>query len=116
MDIQSLLKKLNCSNTESTASRFLNDYDFYVSSLKELFTDENWSVLGQQIESKQQRKAFETAHLLKGVVANCGLTILYDKLFILVEILRKDDEPNYENLISIYNDIIKTKDEIKMIF
>lgn len=115
MDIQSLLKSLNCSNTETTASRFLNDYDFYVGSLKELFSDENWNRLGQQIKEKDQKGAFETAHLLKGVVGNCGLTILYEKISQIVESLRKG-ESTYESLISIYDDIIKTKDEMKMIF
>lgn len=112
MDIQTLLKSLNCSNTEKTSLRFLNDYNFYIRCVKPSFDDATWTLLGTELENKHTKGAFEKAHLLKGVAGNAGLTVLYDMLCKMVESLRSEN-PDYENLLLCYAKVIQMRDDIK---
>lgn len=114
MTIQKLLKKLNCNDIAATEARFMDDYSFFVTTIKEMIRDPSFITLGEQIKAKNEKTAFDIAHMLKGVVANCGITNLYNSLIEIVEPLRKGN-PNYINLEKKYKEMILQKENIQKI-
>lgn len=114
MDIETLLKKINSKDIELTKSRFVDDYDFYAESVKELLNDSNWESLGTYLDQNKVKESFDTAHLLKGVAGNCGLTELYNLLVQIVEPLR-NGSMDFEELKETYHHILVRKEEIQEI-
>ena len=72
----------------STMPRFMNNESMYLKFLNMLFKDDNLKKLNDAIQSGDLEKAFEAAHTLKGVVANMGLTPMYNAVCVIVEPLR----------------------------
>ena len=62
MDIDDILRQFHCENSEMTKQRFLNDFSFYISTLKTMLKDDAWKSLGDSLEKKQTESAFELAH------------------------------------------------------
>lgn len=112
MEIEDFLQRLECENIEITKSRFLDDSKFYMESITTLLQDSNWNLLGELLESKKAEEAFDVAHMLKGVIANFGLTHAYDTIAKIVEILRKKDIENVE-LPILYEKLIQYKKQIE---
>lgn len=81
------LKAMGCE-MDSTMERFLNDENFYQECLKEMLEDPAFEKLGAALTAHEIRQSFEYAHMLKGIVANMGITEMYDCLVTLVEPLR----------------------------
>lgn len=101
------------ADTTATMERFLDDEDMYLKCLHIFSTDSGFADLAAALEKKNYTAAFESAHMLKGVAANLGLTPLYDKICILVEALRRQD---YAHTAQQYQNICTEKEQmIKML-
>ena len=68
---------------------------------------------GEAIGAKEAKNAFTYAHGLKGMAANLGLDRIYEKLDMLVELLRSD---KLEGAQEIYDAVIKESNEIIRLF
>lgn len=90
--------------------RFLDDEAVYLECVQQFQEDYNFSVLGQVIQEKDYRKAFEVSHNLKGAAGNLGLMPLYRVLSGLVTKLR---EKKYEDLDTQYNLVVQEQKKLK---
>lgn len=84
--------------------RFLNDKGFYCTNLHSVPEETAFADLGSAIDKKDTTAAFAKAHELKGVLANLGLTPMYQTCCQIVEPLRAgkmtDVPENYQKLMS----------------
>lgn len=78
----------------TTLKRFLGNEDMYGNFLQRFLKDPSYRNLGEQLKAGSFEEAFRSAHTLKGVAANLGLTPLQAASAELVEELRgkKNDE------------------------
>lgn len=76
---------------DKTMRRFMGNEALYHRLLPKLFQDNTLQKLGEALATNNWKCAFEAAHTLKGVVANLGLTPLYDAVCVIVEPLRKQE-------------------------
>ncbi len=100
------LKKKGC-DMDKTMERFLNDEEFYVDCLRDMLYDPGFEQLGDALKAHNVAEAFDVAHMLKGIVANMGLTSLFDKIVLIVEPLRAGDDSNLEQA---YADMLAERD------
>ena len=89
------------------------DEEAYKRFLIEFFEDPDFARLGEAIGEKKTKNAFTYAHGLKGMAANLGLDRIYEKLDMLVELLRSD---KLEGAQEIYDAVIKESNEIIRLF
>lgn len=82
-----LMNEWGCS-MDKAMERLLGDKELYLSMLKETVQDASFSELYAALDSGDVDKAFEKAHLLKGVLGNLELTPMYRAICPMVEILR----------------------------
>ena len=68
--------------------RFVQDEEFLMECIEEVARDPAFDTLGAQLERGELRQAFDTAHMLKGIIANTGLTPLLREIVGIVEPLR----------------------------
>ncbi len=73
---------------DGALARFLNNEDFYAKCFKKFIDDPAFEGLGKALAAKDVDIAFRHAHTLKGLIANMGLTPLYDLAVKIVEPLR----------------------------
>ncbi|MDD3194048.1 MAG: Hpt domain-containing protein [Oscillospiraceae bacterium] len=78
-------------DTNAAMDRMLGDEDFYLECLCSIPADKNFELLTAALERQDVQTAFECAHTLKGVLANLGLTPMYQKTIEIVEPLRAGD-------------------------
>lgn len=71
------LKECGC-DIDGALARTLNDSDFLLHCMKAALAEPEFGQLGIALKKQDAKEAFEYAHALKGVVANVGLTPLYD--------------------------------------
>lgn len=71
-----------------TLRRFLGNEDMYAKFLQRFLEDPSYRNLGEQLRAGSFEEAFRSAHTLKGVAANLGLTPLQNASSELVEELR----------------------------
>jgi len=94
-----------------TLARFIEDEEFYIECLDTFKKEDNFEMLKKALDKKDYEDAFNIAHTIKGVVANLGITKLYDIVFKLVESLRSKDytsvEKQYEESLKEYNNFLK---------
>lgn len=90
-------------NIQPTLERFVDNEDLYKKCLNLLINDTNFIELEKNIEEEKYSEAFNAAHALKGAVGNLGLTPLYDKICIIVELLRKEEYYELKNLYESMN-------------
>ena len=81
------LKAWGC-DVDGALDRMMGDECFYLSLLGRAVKDPAFVALGAALEQRDAKKAFEQAHLLKGVLGNMGLTPLYLITCKIVEPLR----------------------------
>lgn len=87
-------------NYASTMPRFMNNETMYLKFMNMLFNDDNLNKLETAINENDLNGAFEAAHTLKGVVANMGLTPLYNAICVIVEPLRtRSQEADYAQIL-----------------
>lgn len=94
---------------EKTMPRFLKNEDFYISCLQELLEEEGYVKLGELLEQEDVEQAFETAHTLKGITANMGITSIMEPLEALVEHLRNGQGNQAE---AIYGELMQRKKQL----
>ena len=112
--ITEFLKKSGCEDVaNATEQRFLEDDEFYFSLLREVFSDDGFRRLGVELTQGQTQQAFDTAHMLKGVISNCGLTPLYNVIVQIVELLRIGSTETTV-LLNAYQELLKELDKIKL--
>ncbi len=75
-------------DTAGALSRMSQDAAFYTRCLSIFYADDGFALLGEQLKSGDAAAAFDTAHALKGVSGNLGLTPLYEDVSRLVTLLR----------------------------
>ena len=84
----------------ATMARFMNNETMYLKFLNMFFKDENLDKLSEAIKNNDLDSAFEAAHTLKGVVANMGLTPMYNAVNTMVEPLRvRKEDPEYPAML-----------------
>ena len=98
------LRTMGC-DIDGAMGRFLNKEDFYARCYKKFLDDPSFAALGEALKAKKSDEAFHHAHTLKGVIANMGLTPLFDIVVQIVEPLRHgscgdDLMPLYEQLMA----------------
>ncbi len=81
------LRNRGC-DVDGALVRFLNNEAFYAKCFKKFIDDPAFAGLGEALKSKDVDVAFRHAHTLKGLIANMGLTPLYDLTVQIVEPLR----------------------------
>ncbi|MDD2956334.1 MAG: Hpt domain-containing protein [Oscillospiraceae bacterium] len=75
-------------DTVGAVERMADDEEFYIECLQEVAQDPCFAQLRQTLQDGDVQGAFDAAHTLKGVLANVGLTPMYDKIVEIVEPLR----------------------------
>lgn len=93
VEMEALLQNLRnwgC-DIEGASERFLGDMELYRDCLEMLVQDEAFEKMKQALRRGEAETAFEEAHALKGVLANLGLTPMYDMIVQIVEPLRIGD-------------------------
>lgn len=105
MEADVLLQKLKnwgC-DVEGAMNRLLDDTSLYQQCLIAVCGDPAFGELGKALEAEDSKAGFDAAHTLKGVLANLGLTPMYDTTVCMVEPLRagnsKGLQPFYEKLL-----------------
>lgn len=106
MDMLEELEKLGC-DMEGAMERFLNDEDFYRECFEKVLEDPGFNSLGEALREKDVQRAFESAHALKGVLANLGLTSLYN---IIVEIVNPLREEKTDGLLFSYERLLQERE------
>ena len=75
-----------------------------------MIEDEAFDRLKTALDAHNAQEAFGYAHTLKGVLANMGLTPMFDIITLLVEPLRAG---NCENLMPEYGKLIESREKLK---
>lgn len=73
---------------EAAMARTLNDEDFLLECIVMVIDDAGFATLGSCLEANDVTGAFESAHSLKGICANTGLTPLVTIVSDMTETLR----------------------------
>lgn len=84
------LRNKGC-DIDGAMGRFLNKEDFYARCYKKFLKDPSFAALGEALQTNNVEDAFRYAHTIKGVVANMGLTPLFDMAVEIVEPLRRNE-------------------------
>ncbi len=100
------LKKWGC-DIDGALERFVGDEELYTTCLYTVIEDKAFAGLGESLRTNHIKEAFDYAHTLKGVLANMGLTPMYDITVRLVEPLRIGDA---KNLLPVYEELMQAKD------
>lgn len=108
-ELLSALKEWNC-DIDGAMARFLDDRELYRQCLCAVVEDGNFAGLGESLKAGNVKEAFEHAHTLKGVIANMGLTPLYDIVVQIVEPLRAG---TCENLLPLYEQLIEENNKLR---
>lgn len=100
------LKKWGC-DIDGALERFVGDEELYKTCLYTVLDDKAFAGLGEALHNNQVKEAFDHAHTLKGVLANMGLTPMYDITVQIVEPLRVGKS---DGLLPIYEELLQAKD------
>lgn len=109
---EQLMEKLRAwgCDVEGALERFIGDEEFYISCLKMTTEDLGFEELGEALREGDAEKAFDSAHTLKGVLANVGLTPMFEVIVRIVEPLRAGQ---MENLMPIYEELLQANQYLK---
>ncbi len=80
--------------------RCMDKEDFYLMLIQAAISDNRLPKLRQQIEEKDLKSAFETAHALKGMYTNLALTPLAAPIVEMTELLRSGTNTDYTALLN----------------
>ncbi|MEG1523416.1 MAG: Hpt domain-containing protein [Clostridia bacterium] len=86
-DITAKLKDWGC-DTKSALERFVGDQSLYEECTLIFYRDKDFSALAEHLKNEDVKAAFNSAHTLKGVAANLGLTPICQIINKIVELLR----------------------------
>lgn len=112
-----MLKTKPLKDFDKTLERFMDDEAFYEECLDELLKDEGFVKLGEALSAHKVKESFEYAHMLKGVVANLGITPMFYVLVDIVEPLRvgedRDLSTEYSKLMELKAEYEKILEDVK---
>lgn len=100
-EIMKELKAWGC-DLEGTAERFDGDETLYLECLSMLTADAAFEELGEKLSAAETERAFDCAHALKGVIANMGITPMFDTIVQIVEPLRRGTMPEAEEKTRLF--------------
>lgn len=83
------------ADADSALKRCMNNEDFYLKQVNKAVMDSSFEKLKEAVDEGDIDAAFETAHALKGVWGNLGLTPIYEPVAGMTEDLRKKMERDY---------------------
>ncbi len=111
MSNEEALEKLRLVNVDVDASihRFVHNIDMYVLFLKKFPSDPAFLELREALSKHDYDKAFEEAHVLKGLCGNLGLTDLY---LLFSDIVSKYRDKNYLGMEDVFVDTEKKYTEL----
>lgn len=100
-------------NIEKALKRFMNDEELYMICLRKVLWDQNFEKLGRAISEGDYTGGFESAHALKGELANMELEILLKFIRELIGPLR-----NRENIdvSQVYQAMILQRDRLRAVY
>ncbi len=105
------LKDYGC-DMDGALGRTLNDEDFLLRCIRGALEESEFEELGNALECGNVKASFEYAHALKGVIANVGLTPLYNCVSRMVETLRAGKTDHLEEE---YSRLLKARKELQQI-
>lgn len=88
------------ADTETGLTRCMGQEAFYIRLAGMILQEDNFDKLEQAIAAGDLKEAFAAAHALKGVTGNLALTPLYDPVYEITELLRKETEMDYTDLMN----------------
>jgi chemotaxis protein histidine kinase CheA len=97
---------LGC-DMEGAMNRFLQDDHFYQECYGQVMREPAFDLLKEAIQSGDSEQAFHYAHTLKGVIANMGLTPLYEIIVKIVDILRQGTT---DGLLPLCEELLQKRD------
>lgn len=100
------LKSWGC-DIKGAMERFLDDEEFYFECYEEALEDVGFEQLKGALDEHDVKLAFEHAHSLKGIIANLGLTSLFEIITDIVEPLRIGQE---DGVAEKYEELLKERD------
>ncbi|MCR4814403.1 MAG: EAL domain-containing protein [Lachnospiraceae bacterium] len=92
---------------EDGVKRCAGNEAFYLKLVPKALEEGKYTELANQIGEKNFEAAFETAHALKGVLANLSITPLYDVICEITELLRNRQDVDYSALLEKMNAVRK---------
>lgn len=92
------------ADVPGTMERLMGDVEVYDQCIHLLLEDPAFSELQNAAARGDSKAAFESAHALKGVSANLGLTPLFDAVCAVVEPLRQSESANIAPQLSRLNE------------
>lgn len=95
------IDKLNAygANTKEGLARCMGNEALYLRLTATVVNQPEFDLLGERIESRDLKGAFEAAHALKGVLGNLSLTPIYEKVCEITELLRGQTDTDYQPLL-----------------
>lgn len=99
-------------NIEVINQCFGGNEDIYFKFLRRFFEDKDYINFNELMVNSTYSEAFNSAHALKGVAGNLGMTKVYECLLVIVEKLRNSD---YDDLEDLYISFKKECDRIQMV-
>ena len=105
------LAALGCDVT-GAMDRFLNDEEFYFSCYDKFMGDLGFVQLKNDLNNHDIPASFDCAQALKGVIANLGLTSLYNVIDEIVEPLRAGTD---EGLLSKYDKLMEEREKYLLV-
>ena len=104
------LEQWGC-DVKGTMPRFLEDEAFLMECVEEVAGDPAFETLGEALRQGDLNQAFDAAHMLKGIIANTGLTPLQKIIVEIVEPLRRGEseglEQSYAQLMEKRNQLLE---------
>ena len=88
MKLEDLKGKLEI-DVEGSLARFAGMESMYIKFLKKLPEDENYQKLKEAVNGQDNEEIEVSAHTLKGISGNLGLTGIYDKSSRIVSAVRE---------------------------
>ena len=112
--MSSLIERLRAAGADMNGAmdRLCGDEELYASSLAYFRSDPAFDALGAALDAGDCTAAFESAHALKGVAGNLGLTKCYQLCCALVEPLR-GGAPGGADLAGAYRALLEQRDALR---
>lgn len=108
--LQNALNAWGC-DVKGAMERMVNDEAFLAECLQDVAKDRNFAVLKSALDNGDIPMAFDAAHTLKGILANVGLTPMYEKVVEIVEPLRvgsnRDLSAEYAQLMEMKEHLLQ---------
>ena len=92
------------ADTETGLARCMGQEAFYIRLAGMVLQEDHFEKLEQALAAGDLKEAFAAAHALKGVTGNLALTPIYDPVYEITELLRKETDMDYTDLLNKIRD------------